>query len=222
MKNHSKIFYMTTLVLALFSLASPATAQEVRIVDGDTIAIDNIRHRLNGIDAPEQGQTCNAIDGSTWNCGQAATREMNRLLQLGDVECISTTQGDYGRELSTCWVAEINMNEHMVQNGFAWAFRKYSKKYVSIENVARIAKRGIWQAPTQTAWDFRSQRWAAAEQEAPEGCPIKGNISKNGYIYHTPWSPWYDRTRINEDKGERWFCNETEALAAGWRAAIWN
>ncbi len=51
-------------------------------------------------------------------------------------------------------------------------------------------------------------------------CPIKGNISKTGErIYHTPWSPWYSRTKINEATGERWFCDESEAAAAGWRAA---
>jgi hypothetical protein len=52
------------------------------------------------------------------------------------------------------------------------------------------------------------------------GCPIKGNINDEGeHIYHTPWSPWYSRTKINETKGERWFCDEAEAMAAGWRPA---
>jgi len=49
------------------------------------------------------------------------------------------------------------------------------------------------------------------------GCLIKGNISRNGRIYHVPGSEWYDETRIDESKGERWFCTEDEARAAGWR-----
>ncbi len=49
------------------------------------------------------------------------------------------------------------------------------------------------------------------------GCRIKGNISQNGKIYHVPGSPSYDQTKIDESKGERWFCTEAEAQAAGWR-----
>jgi hypothetical protein len=67
------------------------------------------------------------------------------------------------------------------------------------------------------AWEFRARRWAAAEGAAPEGCAIKGNVTRNGRIYHMPWSPWYPQTRIETDKGKRWFCTEAEALAAGWR-----
>ena len=69
----------------------------------------------------------------------------------------------------------------------------------------------------QAPWDYRAKRWAAAEQKAPEGCAIKGNITKNGRIYHMPWSPWYAQIKIDADKGKRWFCTEAEALAAGWR-----
>jgi hypothetical protein len=34
-----------------------------------------------------------------------------------------------------------------------------------------------------------------------------------------PWSPWYARVKIDVSRGERWFCSEAEALAAGWRPA---
>jgi hypothetical protein len=54
-----------------------------------------------------------------------------------------------------------------------------------------------------------------------EGCKIKGNISRNGErIYHVPGMRDYERTRINERAGERWFCTEDEARAAGWRR-VW-
>jgi hypothetical protein len=57
-----------------------------------------------------------------------------------------------------------------------------------------------------------------ADQAAVSGdCPIKGNITSSGHIYHMPWSPWYEKVRIDTAKGERWFCSEREALAAGWR-----
>jgi endonuclease YncB( thermonuclease family) len=59
-----------------------------------------------------------------------------------------------------------------------------------------------------------------SEPPAPEGCRIKGNISPSGdHIYHVPGDRSYGDTRINESKGERWFCSESDASAAGWRRA---
>lgn len=49
-------------------------------------------------------------------------------------------------------------------------------------------------------------------------CVIKGNISANGEkIYHLPNQRFYDETGVNTSKGERWFCSEEDAIAAGWR-----
>jgi micrococcal nuclease len=54
----------------------------------------------------------------------------------------------------------------------------------------------------------------------PPGCLIKGNISADGEkIYHVPGGRSYDRTVIDLSRGERWFCSEQEAQAAGWRRA---
>jgi hypothetical protein len=90
---------------------------------------------------------------------------------------------------------------------------------VQQEAEARALKVGIWQGEAEPAWVFRARRWAGAEEAAPKGCAIKGNVSANGRIYHLPWSPWYGKVRIDEKKGERWFCSESEAMAAGWRPA---
>ena len=49
-------------------------------------------------------------------------------------------------------------------------------------------------------------------------CNIKGNINRKEKIYHVPGSRSYKSTIINESEGERWFCSEAEAQAAGWRA----
>ncbi|HSM81023.1 MAG TPA: cold shock domain-containing protein [Nodosilinea sp.] len=52
-------------------------------------------------------------------------------------------------------------------------------------------------------------------------CPIKGNISisSGNKLYHVPGMEDYEGTEIHLDKGERWFCSEAEAIAAGWRRA---
>lgn len=62
--------------------------------------------------------------------------------------------------------------------------------------------------------------WRSPTDSGSESCRIKGNISQNGErIYHLPSDEWYDETHINSSKGERWFCSEDEAKAAGWRRA---
>jgi len=51
-----------------------------------------------------------------------------------------------------------------------------------------------------------------------ESCRIKGEIGDAGArIYHLPGSDHYERMDIDTTKGERWFCTEAEARAAGWR-----
>ncbi|MGL5819490.1 MAG: DUF2510 domain-containing protein [Phycicoccus sp.] len=69
------------------------------------------------------------------------------------------------------------------------------------------------------------ERPPAPETPPPGGdeassCSIKGNIARDGErIYHVPGQQYYDKTKIDESKGERWFCSESEAVAAGWRKA---
>jgi hypothetical protein len=57
-------------------------------------------------------------------------------------------------------------------------------------------------------------------QDRRAECLIKGNITSTGeHIYHVPEQRHYNNTQINESKGERWFCTEQEAVAAGWLKA---
>lgn len=191
------------------------------VVDGDTIKQNGITYRLEGIDAPEHGQKCKRANGKTWTCGKQATLQLKKLVSAKQVSCVGDEKDDFGRTIAVCSIEGVELNNHMVEVGLAWAFRKFSQNYIGTENQARERQIGIWQAETQTPWDYRSDKWKVAVQVSPDGCPIKGNISKNGQIYHAPWSPWYSRTKVSLNKGERWFCNEAEALAAGWRAPHW-
>lgn len=199
-------------MISLWLLAGCAFAAEVRVIDGDTIAIGEERYRLDGIDAPEKAQLC-----GDWRCGQASTEALTRAIRRGTVRCEVLERDKYDRLIATCFVGDQNLSAMMVESGMAWAFRRYSQTYVSHEDRARANRVGIWQGSYETPWDFRAGRWNTAAQTAPEGCPIKGNISANGRIYHPPWSTHYERTRINLARGERWFCSEDEAIAAGWR-----
>ena len=188
-----------------------------RVLDGDTIEISGQRVRLEGIDAPEGSQACARAGGGTWRCGQEASNALQKLIGRQSVRCENRGSDSYGRVLGICFVGATDINAEMVRRGFAWAFVKYSRTYVAEEAEARSQGAGIWQAPTMTAWDYRAGRWTTADNAIPGGCPIKGNITSSGRIYHMPWSPWYEKVRIDTAKGERWFCSEREAIAAGWR-----
>ncbi len=211
-------FFVLGLSIGLtFGMSAVA---EVRVIDGDTLEMDGTVYRINGIDAPEHGQTCD-----DWHCGQAATKAMVDLVKGQDVLCDPVSSDQYGRVIATCFVDGTDVGADLVDKGLAWAFVKYSDVYVAEETAARNRGLGIWSGSFTAPWDLRAAHWQRAEVQepsAPPGCPIKGNISDNGRIYHTPWSPWYDRTRVSSHKGERWFCSESDALAAGWRAPYWN
>ncbi len=192
------------------------------VVDGDTIEIAGQRIRLEGIDAPESAQTCQTEGGATTACGRVATRALAQITDNQIVACQSVGTDKYGRMLGICFLDGEDINCYMVESGNAWAFVKYSQRYVVQEAKARAAKIGIWQGAAQPAWEFRHAGWQVAEAGAPEGCAIKGNISKNGRIYHMPWQVWYANVKIDPDRGERWFCSEAEAIGAGWRPASKN
>ncbi|MER8785465.1 thermonuclease family protein [Mesorhizobium sp. M1006] len=192
---------------------------QVRVVDGDTLELGGVKYRLHGIDAPEAGQLCRTANRGTWPCGQEAIKTLQMMVRSHALTCDNRGYDKYGRTLAVCSIAGTDINAAMINKGMAWSFKRYSHDYDEIEAAAKANLVGIWQADTETPWDYRAHRWQIAKQDAPAGCSIKGNISNKGEpIYHMPWSKGYARTRINEKKGERWFCTEAEAIAAGWRA----
>jgi endonuclease YncB( thermonuclease family) len=213
----SLLFVASVKVPARSEVGRGSLVGAARVVDGDTIVIGETRIRLEGIDAPESGQTCKRSWFGSWSCGAAATTALARLTEGKPVSCEPRGLDKYGRTLAVCFVDGRDINAYMVRQGYAWAFVKYSQSYVREEALARVEHLGIWQGESQPAWEYRARRWASAEPQAPEGCAIKGNVTKNGRIYHMPWSPWYAQIRIEPEKGKRWFCTEAEAIAAGWR-----
>lgn len=208
-----------------FCLAAggPVIAGFASVVDGDTLELEGRRIRLEGIDAPELAQSCGRKWLGSWSCGTAAASELANLIGKQELACESQGQDKYGRTLGVCYAGDTDINAEMVRRGFAWAFVKYSQSYVEAETQARAQRAGIWQGDAEPAWVFRQKKWDhvadAAPKDMPAGCTIKGNISQNGNVYHMPWSPWYARITVDASRGERWFCSETEAQAAGWRPA---
>ena len=207
---------MVKWVLIGLVLALPAQADvllgQARVIDGDTLAIGAQKVRLFGIDAPEHDQLCKDARGGDWPCGQAA-RDRLVALSAGTVRCAGGDHDRYGRLLGICSAGGRDLNAVLVLEGMAEAYRKYALDYVAAEAQARAAHRGIWAGVHLAPEAFRH----GAVQVPSGACRIKGNISKKGQIFHLPGSRDYDRTKIDPKKGERWFCTEAEAIAAGWR-----
>lgn len=193
-----------------------------KLLDGDTISIQEQRVRLLHIDAPETDQVCQDDRARAYLCGKDAADYLRKLMRGQKITCVGSEYDRYDRLLAVCRTSRVELNREMVRAGLAVRYDPEAPDYLKEELAAAKAPRGIWRGSFTLPKDHRAARWQAAKQAAPSGCPIKGNIStRNGVevrIYHTPWSRYYDKTRINTRKGERWFCSESEALTAGWRA----
>jgi endonuclease YncB( thermonuclease family) len=111
-----------------------------RLSDGDSLAIDKARIRLQGIDAPELDQSCERA-GRNWPCGKAARETLQRLIGGQDVACESVERDRHGRHLARCRTIRIaDLNKAMVMEGMALAYGAYESE----EQEARRAKRGLW------------------------------------------------------------------------------
>lgn len=136
-----------------------------KVLDGDTIEIAGTRIRLEGIDAPESSQMCSRKGAGLWPCGAEATAHLKRLTSGRRVVCESAGEDYYGRMLGWCAVDGLDINAEMVRSGFAWAFVRYSTRYVAAEREARRAEAGIWQGEAEPAWAFRERRRAQRLRE---------------------------------------------------------
>jgi endonuclease YncB( thermonuclease family) len=226
----------TSIALAAFLLsATPLLAETIvgraSVIDGDTLEIRGTRIRFHGVDAPESAQTCQSTDGKAYRCGQQAALALSDKIGIANVSCEQKDIDRYQRIVAVCSAKGEDLNAWLVQEGYALAYRQYGTDYVPQETAAKNAKQGIWAGTFTPPWDWRKGRReesASIGSTAPApsmptagtaDCKIKGNISAKGErIYHVPGSRHYVRTVLNEATGERWFCSESEAIAAGWRA----
>lgn len=215
------------LLALFFGLATAATAAPIvgpaLVRDGDSLVIAGQDIRLYGIDAPELGQTCRDVGGLPWPCGREARIRLERLIAGRAVTCVPQYEDGRGRIVARCRVGATDVQDYLVRAGMALAFTRFSQSFVASEAAARAARVGLWAGTFDAPWEHRAARWRAGEVRAPDGCAIKGNINGAGErIFHPPWSPHYDRVRMEPrdiERGKRWFCSEEEALAAGWRRA---
>lgn len=196
---------------------------DVRVVDGDSLEVGGLRVRLHGIDAPELGQPCTSPEGAQWDCGTWVAEALRARIDGRALRCEALDTDRHGRTVARCTLDGQDLGRALVQEGLALAYRSYSMAYDLDEKGAAVAGRGLhahrFARPEDYRRAVRAER-ASPGTAAPGDCAIKGNIGSGGRrIYHLPGQEDYARTVIRPERGERWFCTEAEARAAGWRRA---
>jgi endonuclease YncB( thermonuclease family) len=125
------------------------------VVDADTLDIHGERIRLVGVDAPESKQQCRNGQGTLYRCGQIAANALDLWINSNPVTCAIEDKDRYGRSLGQCSVRGESVQEWLVANGHALAYRSYSKQYVPAEEKAHAEKVGIWASTFIEPWDWR-------------------------------------------------------------------
>jgi len=201
----------------------------VSVVDGDTVKIsingETNTFRLIGMDTPETVDPRKPVQ-----CfGIEASNEAKELLSGKKVRIeTDSSQGTYdkyNRMLGYIYREDgLFYNKYMIEQGYAHEYTyntpyKYQTEFKNAQKEAQANQLGLWSSNTcggdTTSPDTSTQTNVAGS------CSIKGNISSGGEkIYHMIGCGSYNKTVIDESKGEKWFCSEQEATDAGWRKAL--
>jgi len=164
----SVVLALASLLIAFASRAEPIpgvsaeprvpVASEVRtgrcisIADGDTLTVrlgtENVSVRLEGIDAPESRQ----------DHGAKAKAALSDLVKGQTVDVHVTGTDRYKRTLAIVMIGGVNVNERLVEDGWAWQYDEYNDDLhlAELEEIARTERRGLWAHANAVApWDFR-------------------------------------------------------------------
>ena len=145
--------FLGTLILGLLA-CNISFADNLKIVDGDTIVLNGEKIRFSGIDTPELKQTCMNGDQKVF-CGKLAKMLLVKKIGNKTPECIREGKDVYKRTLAECFINGESLSAFLVRSGYAFAYRKYSDKFIKDEEFAKENKLGMWSMKFQYPWDFR-------------------------------------------------------------------
>ena len=155
--NKRKVIFLISIFLLVFLLTiNDIKSQELKIVDGDTIHLDGEKIRFTGIDTPELKQTC-IKNGIKNFCGVTAREILIEKIADNKVECISEGKDQYKRTLAECFVNNESLSSYLVRSGYAFAYRRYSKKFIVDEDYAKEKQAGMWAMTFEYPWDYRKK-----------------------------------------------------------------
>ena len=129
-------------------------ANNLKVIDGDTIVLNGEKIRFSGIDTPELKQTCLKNDKKV-SCGMFVKFLLVKKIGNNTPKCIREGKDIYKRTLAECFVNGESLSSFLVRRGYAFAYRKYSTKFIKDEEFAKANKLGMWAMKFQYPWDFR-------------------------------------------------------------------
>ena len=145
--------FLGTLILGLL-VCNISFADNLKIVDGDTIVLNGEKIRFSGIDTPELKQTCMKGDQKVF-CGKLAKMLLVKKIGNKTPECIREGKDVYKRTLAECFINGESLSAFLVRSGYAFAYLKYSDKFIKDEEFAKKNKLGMWSMKFEYPWDFR-------------------------------------------------------------------
>lgn len=128
-----------------------------RVTDGDTIRIGGARIRFFGIDAPELHQSCLDPLRHRYACGVEARNALRAYVGGATVTCTPLDIDQYRRLVARCISRGEDLNRWMVANGWAVAYREFSREYVPDEEQARAKRLGIWNGQFELPSTWRQE-----------------------------------------------------------------
>ena len=153
--NKKKGFLLTSIFIIFFFVTYlDVKSNEIKVVDGDTIYLNNEKIRFSGIDTPEIKQICKK-NNEIIECGIQAKQLLINKIGKNEVKCVKEGVDKYKRILAECFVNNQSLSKYLVREGYAFAYRKYSKKFIPDEDYAKKNKKGMWVMTFEYPWDYR-------------------------------------------------------------------
>ena len=155
--NKIKLFLVISICLIFFFLTyNDVKSYEIKIIDGDTIHLNDEKIRFTGIDTPELKQTCKKNSKIIY-CGIEARQLLIDKVGKDKVICVREGKDRYKRTLAECFVNDLSLSRYLVREGYAFAYRKYSKKFINDEEFAKKNNMGMWSMNFEYPWDWRKK-----------------------------------------------------------------
>ncbi len=201
------------LLFAGLVLAAPPQVVEefsgkvIGVTDGDTLKVlvnkETVTVRLEGIDAPESGQSF-------------GKKSRDALVELvaGKVVTVKKTGTDrYQRTLGVVLIGDVDANAKLIEDGWAWHFKKYNdeERLAKLETAARQAKKGLWADSQPLApWEYRArQKTPETPSQVSKDDKLSFWLNTSSGVRHNQRCEHFQKTK----KGR--FCSATEGKACG-------
>ena len=156
LSKRKAILVISISILVFFFTYTDIKSQDIKITDGDTIKVNGEKIRFSGIDTPELKQTC-IKQGVKKPCGITAKEILMNKIADNKIVCIREGIDKYKRTLAECFVNNESLSSYLVRSGYAFAYRRYSKKFIPDEDYAKINKLGMWSMEFDYPWDWRKK-----------------------------------------------------------------